>query len=212
MSATSFKNLVWPYCQQVAAATGLSPCLFLCQWAVETGSGSCTNCPPAQGCFNYAGINGSGCGGYQRYSSLSAFAQGEIATLNNGLYHGVLAAAGAPLHTQMIALGNSPWAGGHYNDGGGPGSSLWSTWNSEFAGMGLDCGAVPSSGGTHPKVPPTVPPTTAPPVSVAVSKLGVGLIILGGAAMVGWELHSQPEFRSAIGQADRQAVRWITSL
>ena len=222
MSAGSFQSLVWPYVTQVAAATGLSPCLFLCQWADETGFGSCTNCSKSC-CNNWAGICSDcyGCpnfgqGQYCTYpGGLQGFTEGYIAYIKgSGHYGSVLATAGQSLHAQMVALGESPWAGSHYNNGGGPGSSLWTIWQDNYANSGLNCGASSSS----PPPPPPPPPGgtgTAGHGGVAPSQAIAFLLIAGGgAALIGWELSQNPGLRRRverdIGTVADRGVRWVT--
>ena len=219
----AFYTKLWPYCLQCAKGTGLSPCLFLCQWADETEYGTCTDCPPAAGCNNYSGINGTGCDGYQAYSSLSAFANGEIAVLHQSNFASVLAAAGESLHDQMIALGSSPWAGSHYNNGSGPGSVLWQIWEGVYSSYGLDC-QIPSTSSSSPPPPVITPlPNVVIPLGKASALPGVlvGLLLVGGgAAISAYVYHTHPPFRDLVhrdlvvpGQrAEKQGVIWLRAL
>ncbi|MGH7639508.1 MAG: hypothetical protein ACREN7_00250 [Candidatus Dormibacteria bacterium] len=200
---SSFVSKLWPAAKVASAGTGLSPCLFIVQWAQETGNGTCSNCPPAAGCNNYAGINGSGCGyGYAKYANLTDFANACVAVLHqNGYgYPAVLATAGQALHTQMTALGSSGWAASHY--GSPPGSDLWSLWESAYSKLGLSCGVSAAP-------PPSPPKPPSPPTPVTIlgnvvvhpghpHLLPAFLILGGGAVLAGWQLHEHPQYRKEL--------------
>lgn len=107
----------------VAGGTGIDRTALLIQWAVETAFGTEVN--------NRNNLGNIRClveypcsGGFTQFPNLPAFASAAVATWRNGYYPDVLAAAGQPLDVQLRAIGASPWDAGHYNDGGGPGSSL----------------------------------------------------------------------------------------
>lgn len=101
--------------------------LFLAQFAIETGWGSSYE---ANTDLNLAGImyNGIACTrgsyGFARFASLQNFATCYKNVLNLPYYTNVRAQSGKPFDSQAVALGESPWAASHYNDGGGPGSLL----------------------------------------------------------------------------------------
>ncbi len=159
MTPSAFVSWVLPAARQVASATGLDCRLFLVQWAIETGWAAAHSWGNPT-CMNMGNINCHPCtdGGYCScgtsgacfccYPSLSAFAAAYITRLHNGLYPGVLAAAGSTLASQFTALGQSPWDAGHYRCLGGscgaPGyalSQLYAEFQSLFDGAG--CGSAP---------------------------------------------------------------------
>ncbi|MDA8395596.1 MAG: hypothetical protein M0T72_10240, partial [Candidatus Dormibacteraeota bacterium] len=109
------------------------------------------------------------------------------------------------------------------DDGGGPGSALWTIWQDNYAGAGLNCGA--SSGSPPPPPPPPPPPGgtgTSGHGGVAPSQAIAFLLIAGGgAALIGWELTQNPSLRRRFeldaGRLERGAtrmagrgVRWVT--
>jgi hypothetical protein len=114
---------------QVSAGTGINRWALLVQWAVETATGAVVIG------YNLGNIRCSSTT-FCRYTSLDAFAHDAITTWHNGYYQGVLATAGQMMRNHLIAIGQSPWDAGHYNSGGGPGSSLISCWQSQFHGVG----------------------------------------------------------------------------
>ncbi len=190
---------MWPYAQLCSRGTGLSPCLFIVQWAEETGNGTCSNCPPASGCNNYAGINGSGCGyGFARYANLTDFANAVIAVLHqNGYgYPALLRTAGQSLHTQITALGATGWAASHY--GSPPGSSLWNLWEGAYSKLGLSCG-VSAAPPPSPPPPPTKSTTQTRTVHVSHPHLLPALLIVGGGATLAtWQLYQHPAYRKEL--------------
>ena len=120
MTPQQFQAAFQPYADEVAKGTGLSAGLFLAQWAVETAYAS-----SFAGAFNLGNITrGGASNGFVNYGSYAQYAQAQILLLHDIPYEGVLAAAGKTLAEQCVALGASPWDAGHYNNGGGPGSSL----------------------------------------------------------------------------------------
>ena len=192
MTPAQFVNTFLSEAQLCAAGTGLNPCLFLAQWADETGWGTSR---AFSVCKNLAGINPfdgyADCDGYAQFSSYTQSAQAEVEVLHNGLYGGVLATAGQSFDTQARALGSSPWASGHYNNGGGPGSSLITIYNQDISPY-TNCPA----GST----PPSPPPPSPPPISVGPSRtfeqaaVGGGLLLLaGGIGLIGWTAMEHPE-------------------
>jgi hypothetical protein len=118
VTPTEFVNGFRPQAAEVAAGTGLRPEAFLVQWGVETNWGNAINnannlgnirCSPTTFC---------------QYANLAEFCAAAVATWHNGEYPEVLAVAGQSLKAQLLAIGNSKWDAGRYNNGGGPGSSL----------------------------------------------------------------------------------------
>ena len=118
MTPQDFAAAYLPTAQEVSRGTGIDSYALLAQWGVETAWGSAINnannlgnirCSPTTFC---------------EYASLEDFAAAAIATWRNGYYGAVLATAGQPVAAQLHAIGASPWDAGHYNNGGGVGSSL----------------------------------------------------------------------------------------
>ncbi len=132
-----------------AKASGLDPRVILAQFADETGWGTSPLCLDH---LNLAGIshfNGwANSGGFCSFPTLADFVVAYGQVINNGLYGAVLAAAkaGESADAQAKALGESDWAASHYDNGGGPGSSLVALM-----------AELPSSGGS-----PVPSPTPAP--------------------------------------------------
>lgn len=162
MSVPSFLSTVQPYAAAEAAATGLDCRMFMTQWAFESGWGTSALAQHN----NLAGITCAPCsyGGYCLpgtrfcgYPSLSAFQQAYNAFLHNGNYGAVLAAAGQPLLTQFVVLGQSPWDAGHYmGNCGSPGCSLIEVY------QGLQS-AIDAAGAACAVAPPSPPPPAPPP-------------------------------------------------
>ena len=109
----------------VSRGTGINPTALLIQWAVETAFGSAVNnrnnpgnirCVALYPCLN----------GFAQFPSVGDFQLTATSTWNNGYYGAVLvtASTGGSIDQQLVAIGESPWDAGHYNNGGGPGSSL----------------------------------------------------------------------------------------
>lgn len=120
MTPDNFRVAFQPYADQAAAGTGLSAELFLAQWAIETGYAS-----SFAGWYNLGNISrGGASNGFVSYTSYAQFVNAEILLLHDIPYEGVLASAGKSIADQCKALGASPWDAGHYDNGGGPGSSL----------------------------------------------------------------------------------------
>ncbi len=113
---------------QVAAGTGLSRWALLVQWAKETATG--TQISNRNNLGNIRCSSTSFC----QYATLTDFGDAAIATWHNGFYGGVLATAGKPVRTQLLAIGASPWDAGRYGlkECGYAGCSLIALWQSEF--------------------------------------------------------------------------------
>lgn len=154
MSTQDFINETLPYAQRGKAATGVLVSVILAQWACETGWGSSDYF--SQG-HNPAGISPGGV--VAAYPSLDA---GELAweqTMELSYYDGVRGALG--WNAQCVALGESPWAGSHYDNGNGPGSilldlvkenALW-TYDAPAPGPGPQPQPQPSGGTVSVELP-----------------------------------------------------------
>jgi len=112
-----FAAQVLPYAQAAELATGVLVSVILAQWANETDWGTS---PAWVVGHNPAGISPGGV--IARYPSVRAGVSAYIATMFDPDYGPVRAALG--WNAQAVALGRSPWAAGHYDNGDGPGSSL----------------------------------------------------------------------------------------
>src|SRR5258708_826333 len=128
--------------------------------------------------------------GSSRYGDPCAFAGDYSAVLPSGLYSGVLGSAGTTLRAQLAALGRSPWAGSHYDDGGGPGSSLMRLYGllQPLSGIGLD---DPLMATQPPPPPPSPPPPVVPPVAAG-TDLAALLLLAAGLGTIGWIEHRRP--------------------
>jgi hypothetical protein len=112
--------------------------LMLAQWGIEQG----WHIPGYTG-YNWGNVGAipgyPTVGGLNVWGSPSAFAyaytaqQGVeeyVSVAHNGYYDNVTANWGNGTRAQAYALGSSPWDAAHYNNGGGPGSSLIAVINS----------------------------------------------------------------------------------
>ncbi len=154
MDATTFVAEVGGYADQAAKETGLNRWAILTQWALETGWGAPNS---TFGWNNLAGIIYHGeyedANGFTRYPSLSAFVQDYVAVLRQPNMHVILTSAGKSIADQLVAFGESPWAGSHYNNGHGPGSSLIALYDAVLAPL--------AGGGSSPTGGPGVPPPSS---------------------------------------------------
>jgi hypothetical protein len=116
VTPTEFVVKYRPYADTVSAGTGIDPFVLLAQWGIETGWGN-----QIYNANNLGNIRDAP-GSFAQLTTLDAFCQLAIATWHNGYYGGVLGVVGQ--EAQCIAIGNSPWDAGHYDNGGGAGSSL----------------------------------------------------------------------------------------
>ena len=125
MNAQQFEAAYGGVADSLASKTGLSRVLFLAQFTLETGWG---NSQLAQhhnlAGIKYTGFYGSNFGGFAAYDNLTQFEADYLRVLALPYYEEVRASAGQPVAAQARQLGLSPWDAGHYNSGGGPGSSL----------------------------------------------------------------------------------------
>jgi hypothetical protein len=104
---------------RASAATGVLRSVILAQWGLETAWGSS---PAWLNQCNPAGIGWNG-HTYTSFATIAAGIDGWIQTMRLACYAAVRAAT--TRNTQAVALGLSPWAGGHYiAPPGGPGSAL----------------------------------------------------------------------------------------
>ena len=121
MTPAEFRTLYLPEAAAVSHGTGIDPDVLLAQWGVETAWGASM--------FNACNLGNIRClqsvpcvGGFAQFPDLGSFCLNCIAVWHNGMYGPVLAAKTPS--AQLLAIGQSPWDAGHYNNGGGPGSSI----------------------------------------------------------------------------------------
>lgn len=114
----TFYDEALPYAVRAHEQTGVLLSVVLAQWDDETGGGgpdwSVYHNPGNVGSFDNQPIKG--------YATLTAGVNAYVQNMNAPDYAPVRKASG--WRSQCTALGASPWATGHYNDGNGPGSSL----------------------------------------------------------------------------------------
>lgn len=112
---------------------GLFPEVALLQWADESAYGTSSL---ATGSHNFAGITTGDGKTYITYRDAEAFVSAYAFDLGLKYYTGVLDAK--TVETQLVALGNSPWAAGQYREiingeYGAPGTALLGMWNENKA-------------------------------------------------------------------------------
>jgi len=108
-----------------ARCNGLDPDVILSQFALETAWGESQLCTVHNNLAGISHFNGwANAGGFCTFPNLNDFAVAYGQVLNNGLYKNVLDSTHESPSAQIEALGASPWAASHYDDGNGPGSSL----------------------------------------------------------------------------------------
>lgn len=107
----SFWSEALPYAEQAHAETGVLTSVILAQWADETGY----RWPPPD---NNPGNVGTFGGHTTSYATVQAGVDGYILTMNLPYYTGVRSSVG--WMAQCHALGESPWAGSHYEASGPP--------------------------------------------------------------------------------------------
>lgn len=108
-SASFFANFVGD-AKTAALQTGILTSVILAQWADETGYGATLSDSGSR--WNFAGISESS-GTLKIYATEAVGVAAYVTTINSHLYDKVRAAVGP--QAQCIALGQSPWAGGHYD-------------------------------------------------------------------------------------------------
>lgn len=106
-----------PLAQRASAGTGVLVSVILAQWADETTYGTSNDWT-----VKHNPGNVSPGGVVASYPTLDAGVNAWIVTMNDGTYNAVKRAQ--TWQAQCLALGQSPWAAGHYDDGNGPGSAL----------------------------------------------------------------------------------------
>lgn len=136
---TAFIDEYSSYADQASQATGINNLLILAQWANETNYGT-----QFSEKNNIGNIGVYGGGPNPSYATPEAGVQAYINFMMQPRYAPVRDAKTAD--AQAVALGESGYASGQYNDGGGPGSSLIAALNGGT--VGTSNGAVGSTGNT----------------------------------------------------------------
>lgn len=162
----AFANEMAPYAIAASQATGINANVILAQWGNETGWGTShawtTNHNPAG-----IGITGSGVAG-KNYGSIQGGVQAYINFVNgNSRYKAVKAAGVNNPQAQAIAFGNSGWAAGKYDNGGGPGSSLIA----DMQAFNAPTGVAPATGLTS---TPTAASSPTTPGTVDTQQIAPG--------------------------------------
>ena len=153
MTVQNFVNQMEPWAKWQHEHGGLLPEVALAQWGCETAWG--TSEAWLHG-WNPAGISPEG--HIAKYATVLEGMEAYVATVNNGYYTAVKEAAARGPIAQAIALGESPWAGGHYNNGSGDGSTLVAILTEDRKVP------PPSTPATHTPPPPASnPPAVTPP-------------------------------------------------
>jgi hypothetical protein len=115
-----FASSMMSYAEQASAATGLDVGLIIAQWGNETAWG--TEFAEPNNIGNIGVYSG---GPNYSYPTLAAGVQAYINFMNGGYMAKYKAQwMGQSANEQAVIIGSSGYAGGGYNDGGGPGSSL----------------------------------------------------------------------------------------
>lgn len=141
----AFVNQVLAYAQVVSRESSVLVSVILAQWADETAWGTSEAWVDGH---NPAGISPGGV--IASYPSISEGVDSWLATILDPLYNDVRLATG--WNAQALALGESPWAAGHYELGGVPGAALvaiiteQSLW--QYDQPAGDVGASTSTGGS----------------------------------------------------------------
>jgi hypothetical protein len=105
-----------PYATLALSRTNVLTSVILAQWADETGY----NWPPRYN--NPGNVGDPSYGGQTGYPTIEIGVEAYIQTLLLPYY--IHVRTGTTDLQQCVALGQSPWAASHYNDGSGPGTVL----------------------------------------------------------------------------------------
>jgi hypothetical protein len=177
----AFFETALPYAEQAHEETDVLVSVVLSQWADETAFGG----PDWSVYHNPGNVGDPAAGGQTTYSSLQTGVEAYIRTMNNGLYQAVKAQPG--YQGQCLALGDSPWAGGHYIANGVKGLVLIQIIQEQ--GLTVFDGPAPpgpTPGPTPPAGSPIVKPLTgrygtlnAPIVAVVPTPSGEGYTLVG---------------------------------
>lgn len=173
--------------RHVSQQTGIPVSALLAQMANETGFGTSTlwrECNNPAGMKWYRGALGNRRGEFQCFPDLATAAREYVRFWHNGYYDRVLqvARAGASPEEVLRAIGESPWAGGHYVGVGAyayPGGALVEIWR-RYQLARYDVPGMP----TEPPFPPSPPEWVFPEPSLWTDLLlGLSLATLLGLSM-----------------------------
>ncbi|HUZ84157.1 MAG TPA: glucosaminidase domain-containing protein [Gaiellales bacterium] len=144
MTPSEFVAALGPYADTAAAAIGINRWAILTQWADESGwwtsyASTQLNNPAGQEVYNSPTD-----WHYIAYPSISAGVQGYIEFMHNGNYGGIIATGPNDVEGTLWAMGQSPWAGGHY--GSPPGIDLINIWRSTLEPLAGQQASSPGPG------------------------------------------------------------------
>ena len=137
MTLTTVPDRILAYARTGKDKTGLPAGVILAQWILETGGFTSDLFITAH---NFAGIKYhgeyAGRNGFSAYPDENTGFNDWVRTIMLGYYDSVRAVASSLGGAQvvMIALGQSPWDAGHYDNGTGAGSSLIALYKSDQLG------------------------------------------------------------------------------
>lgn len=144
MGDANYLNAMAPYARRASQETGIPASVILAQWSIETAWGTSKG---ARARNNHGGISwGSAAvpswskavkldkrpanegGYYMVYNNVNDYVDDYIHVMSNSKYAAVRAAGKTEgLQDDAYALGNSPYAGGHYAVNGVKGQSIVNT-------------------------------------------------------------------------------------
>lgn len=129
MTPALFVETYGKLADRASAQSGINRWAILAQWADETGWGTSHL---AVHDANLAGIECTGryaCdGGFSKYPLLDIFVKDWVHVMSFPNYAHIPRGANTDVIATCKAIGESPWAGGHYSGGGYPGSDLVGIW------------------------------------------------------------------------------------
>lgn len=122
MDPETFFSAALPWARVASRLTAVNVSVVLAQWADETGYGG----PDWSPRNNPGNVGDTEAGGQVVYPTLAAGVEAYVRTMLLPYYVDVRGWGPTPAEADASAvnLGKSPWAAGHYNNGGGPGSAL----------------------------------------------------------------------------------------
>lgn len=184
MTALTFKQTYGPLANAISHGTGIDSDVLLAQWGVETAWGN--SIYNACNLANIRCLSGVPCDrGFAQFPSFSSFIANCVATWHNGYYADVLAQT-TPA-AQLLAIGRSPWDAGHYDNGGGAGSSLIAAYKEVHLSDFTD-GDRKVLQSIHDRLSSAVPGTLDDQIKAAVTAALIGATIPSTIELTGPEL------------------------